>query len=117
MKAILLIIAALVVCFFGFIGRYRWDSSRNRGSEYGYYGEFNRVSNALAAVPGVTVTQSWHNLDVTLEEFGFGLTVTGQPVRLHFGETDPIRNMRRADAVAALQTQIAAELASSQTNR
>jgi hypothetical protein len=117
MRVLLPIIAALSVCFFGYIGWYFWDSSRNRGSEFGYYGEFNRVSNTLASIPGVVVTQAWHNLDLTLEEFGFDLTITGRPVRLFFGETDPIRNMRRDAAVAALQNRIAAELGLPQTNR
>jgi hypothetical protein len=117
MRVLLITLALLIVSFFAFIGWYRWDSSRNRGNEFGYYGEFNRVSNALASVSGVVVTQSWHNLDVTLEEFGFGLTFTGQPVYLFFGETDPIRGMSRDAAVVALQSRIGAELASSQTNR
>ena len=117
MRVLLTILTLLIVVFFGFIGWYRWDSSYNRGSESGYYGTFNRISNALASISGVTVTQSWHNLDVTLEEFGFDLTVTGQPVHLFFGETDPIRKMSRAAVVVALQALIATELASSQTNR
>ena len=113
----MLIILALIVFFFGFLGWSSWDASRNRGREFGYYGEFNRVSNALASIPGVTVTQSWHNHDITLEEFGFGLTVTGQPVVFLFEETDPIRSMRPEAKVAALRARIARELVSSQTNR
>jgi hypothetical protein len=116
-RVLFIIIAAMISCFFGFVGWYLWDSSRNRGREFGYYGDFNRVSNALASIPGVTVTQWWHNLDVTLEEFGFDFTVTGQPVRLHFGETDSIRSMRRKAAVAALQARIAREIVLTQTNK
>ena len=89
---------------------YRSDSARNRGREFGYYGEFNRVSNALVRIPRVTVTQAWHNADVTLEEFGFGITITGRPVQLDFGETDPIREMSRDRAVVALKARIATEL-------
>ena len=93
-----------------------WDSSRNRGSEFGYYGEFNRVSNALAAVPGVTITGSWTNNDVTLEEFSFALAISNRAVELFFGETDAVRNMKKEAAVAALQGRIAVELASASTN-
>lgn len=103
-------LAILVVGFFGAVGWYGWDTSRNRGSEYGYYGEFNRVDHALASIPEVTVVRSWHNADLTLEEFGFDLAVSGQPIQLHFGETDFIRNMGREAAVAALQARIAREL-------
>ncbi len=110
MKA--LFIAVLVV--FMILGLYivwnRWDVARNRGSEFGYYGEFNRVSNALASIPGVTITQAWHNLDLTLEEFGFGITFAGRPASLVFGERDPIREMSRAGAVAALNARINSEL-------
>jgi hypothetical protein len=115
MKILLAIVGLGIALVVGFIVFYRWDSSRNRGYQWGYYGEFNSISNALASIPGVTVTQAWHNLDVTLEEFGFGITVTGQPVRLAFGETDTIREMSRDAAVVALKAQIAAEL--STTNK
>ena len=114
MRTILQILSALLLCLLAFIGGYLWDSSRNRGSEFGYYGEFNRVSNALAAVPGVTMTGSWHNNDVTLEEFSFALTISNRPVELFFGETDPVRTMKQDRAVRALQARIAAEPGSTQ---
>lgn len=115
MKILLITVLVVLMIPVMFIIWYRWDSARNRGSEFGYYGEFNRVSNALASIPGVTVTQAWHNLDMTLEEFGFGVTVTGRPVSLAFGETDPIREMSRTKAAVALQARIAADL--STTNK
>jgi hypothetical protein len=40
------ILAAVLVLFVGFILWYRWDSGTNHGYHFGYYGEFNRVSNA-----------------------------------------------------------------------
>jgi hypothetical protein len=49
--ALLLLVVAIPI---GWAGWYRWDSARNRGKQYGYYGDFNRVSNALASIPGVT---------------------------------------------------------------
>jgi len=109
--------AVVIVILVALIGCYKWDSSRNRGSNFGYYGEFNRVSNALASIPGVTVTQGWPNLDVSLEEFSFGITVRGQPLKLFFGETDPIRNMSRDAAVTALRARIEAELTTTRTNK
>lgn len=117
MKVFVIFWVVLFLLIGGPIAWYRWDSAINRGSEYGYYGEFNRVSNALATIPTVTITQAWHNLDVSLEEFGFGVVVTGQPVRLFFSETDPIRTMKRDAATAALQKRIDMEILSSQVNK
>jgi hypothetical protein len=110
MRAHLAILWLPVAGFFGFIAWYHWDTSRNRGSESGYYGEFNRVAHALSSIPEVTVARSWHNADLTLEEFGFDLTVSGQPLKLHFSETDHIRSMSREAATAALRSRIASEL-------
>jgi hypothetical protein len=109
-KNVIIVVLTAVLFVVAFALFYRWDSAQNRGSEHGYYGEFNRVSNALATIPGVTITQSWHNLDVTLEEFGFGFTFGGHPVRLYFGESDPIRTMSRKDLLVALLKRIETEL-------
>jgi hypothetical protein len=106
--------AVLILVLFGW---YRWDSSRNRSYEFGYYGEFNCVSNSLRSIPGVAVTRGWHNHDVSLEEFGFDVTVSNTPVRLGFEETDPIRKMKHDAAVTALKNLISAEIASSLTNK
>lgn len=111
-KALLFIVVATVVILAGFVGWYSWDSSRNRGNEFGYYGEFNHVSNALASIPGVIIKEAWYNGDITLEEFGFTITTGGQrpTVRLFFGETDQVREMSRDTAIAALTNRIAREL-------
>ena len=61
MKKLIIILSAVMVLFVGFVLWYRWDSGTNHGFQFGYYGEFNRVSNALASIPGVTITQSWHS--------------------------------------------------------
>lgn len=99
-------VLAVVGILVALLAWYRWDSASNRGYQHGYFGEFNRVSNALAPIPGVMITQAWHNLDITLEEFGFGITVTGQPIRLSFGEADSIRNLPRDAVVDALKKRI-----------
>ncbi len=78
--------------------------AQNDGRESGYYGDFNRVSNALGSIPGVVVTNFWMNRDITLEEFGFeAVTDTGKPVRISVGERDPLRQMSRTQLVAALR--------------
>ena len=114
---LLVIVASLAAGFVValFVWR-RWDSGQNHGSSFGYYGEYNRVSNALVSIPGVVITQHWHNLDITLEEFGFDVTVTGRPVHLYFGEGDPVRKMSRATAAAAVRRRIDAQLSAPNAN-
>ena len=88
----------------------------NNGRESGYYGDFNRFSNALVSIPGVKVTNFWMNRDITLEEFGFDIT-TGRGEAVHFGigERDPLRKMSRLELTEALKEEIAQQL--SRTNR
>ena len=101
-----------------FIPWYRWDSAQNRGSKFGYYGEYNRVSNALASLPGVTITNAWYNRDVSLEEFGFDVLVaTGQTARLFFSETDEVRRLPRSKMVDVLKNRIESQLPLPRTNK
>ena len=67
MKILIAIVLMLILSLVAFIGSYHWDSSKNRGKEFGYYGEFNRVSNALASISGVTITQAWQLEVLTAE--------------------------------------------------
>ena len=108
MKKLIIILSAAVGLFVGFVLWYRWDSGTNHGFRFGYYGDFNRVSNALASIPGITITQAWHNCDVTLEEFGFTATNRmGESFRITVGERDPIRRLSGDSLVQALQTEVA----------
>ncbi|HEX7861778.1 MAG TPA: hypothetical protein VF773_15690 [Verrucomicrobiae bacterium] len=105
-------IAAVLVIPSGLIAFYKWDEAKNRGSEVGYWGDFNRTSNALAAVPGVLITGAWFNADITLEEFGFDIVLTNQQwARVTFWESSEIRDMSRRRALPALQQCIAEGLA------
>src|SRR5438552_8519642 len=88
---LLVIIIAALIAALGF--GYRWDSARNRGHTWGYWGELNSVSNTLLKIPGVTIVRPWYNADVTLEEFGFDILVQGRQVKLAFGERDPVRSL------------------------
>ena len=107
MKKLIVILSVVLVLFVGFILWYRWDSGTNHGYQFGYYGDFNRVSNALASIPGITVTQAWANCDVTLEEFGFAATMgSGEPVRIAVGERDRIRSLSGDSLIQALKTEI-----------
>src|SRR5438552_13556103 len=107
MKMIVSIVLAVVAILAALLVWYRWDSVNNHGYQFGYYGEFNRVSNALASIPGITITQAWANCDVTLEEFGFTATMgSGEAVRIAVGERDRIRGLSGDSLVQALKTDI-----------
>ena len=115
MRVFIIIIAVLIIGLFASVGWYFFDGSRNRGFEFGYYGEFNRLSNRLASIPGVVVTNAWHHNDIHLEEISFDLTYNGQALELRFGQDDAIRRKTRDATIAELRTMIASAL--SETNR
>ena len=102
MRYVLTLGSVVVVAFIAFVFWYRWDSGKNRGLAYGYYGEFNTVSNRLSKLPGVTIIKSWHNADVILEEFGFKIFSHSQQLDLAFRERDPIRKLSGVDLEKAL---------------
>jgi hypothetical protein len=111
----LLIVLAVLFGFapITFYAFYTWDTAKNRGFEFGYFGAFNRVRHALAAIPGVTITRAWANEDIGLEEFGFDITADGGPaVELFFSESDPTRGLSGKQLSDALTATIQQELQS-----
>ncbi|HWQ90236.1 MAG TPA: hypothetical protein VN673_01100 [Clostridia bacterium] len=89
---------------------YRWDSGTNHGYSWGYWGQFNTVSNALAAIPGLKIVKSGCNADVIMEEFGFDVTTgEGHQVHVWFSETDPVRKLSGGALSKALQHKIKKE--------
>jgi hypothetical protein len=107
MKKLILSLSAVVAVFVGYVRWYCWDSDTNHGYQFGYYGEFNRVSDALASLPGITVTDSWARCDITLEEFGFTATrASADPVCITVGKSDRIRSLSGDALVQALKTEI-----------
>jgi hypothetical protein len=113
MKKVLPILFAVVAILVALVFLYRWDRENNHGFQIGYYGDFNRVSNALASIPDVLVTEAWANCDVTLEEFGFTATMGGQSVRIAIGERDRIRELSGESLVQALKREIETQTKSS----
>ena len=79
----------------------------NHGYTWGYWGEFNTVRNSLAKLPGVTIVDFGCNADVTLEEFGFDiLTADSRPLKVWFGEQDPIRSLSGEALSKALRERV-----------
>ena len=87
------LISALTFLVVGLLFGCHWDAAKNRGHTWGYWGEFNTVSNALNTIPGVTILTPWCHTDVSLEEFGFNILVHGRQVELAFSETNPTRSL------------------------
>ena len=109
-KAVVWLCVLLGLAPLVFLGWYRWDSSQNRGLEFGYYGAFNRIRHGLTALPGVTIARDWANQDITLEEFGFDVTTNrGEAIHLFFGEKDPARALSGDRLAQLLATRIHAQ--------
>lgn len=111
-KTILFLCVLLVVAPVALFGWYRWDSSQNRGYEFGYYGVLNKVKNALATIPDIATTrEAAVNRDIGLEEFSLEVTMkNGQSVILGFLESDPIRNFSGEQLTQSLETKIQKQL-------
>jgi hypothetical protein len=103
MKRVFLILLALVVLGIAYVSWDRWDAAKNRGHMWGYWGQFNTVSNALAGIPGITILKPYYNADITLEEFGFDVTTSeGRKLHIGFEERDPTRKLSGAELERAL---------------
>ena len=71
MKALQVLLFSAVFLVIALLGWYRWDCAKNRGYHHGYFGQYNRVSNSLASIEAVTITDTWYHGDIDLEEFEF----------------------------------------------
>jgi hypothetical protein len=116
-KSLLQLLAALVLILIAIAVFYWWDASKNRGRESGYWGEYNRVSNALASLPEVKIKSGLYNDDISLEAFQFDLETGGRSISLFFTEGDAIRKMHRAQMIEALRKRLEDALTSDATNK
>jgi hypothetical protein len=105
---ILLVVALLIASSaLGAVFWLRWDSSINRGWDWGYFGDFNRVKYALLKIEGVQILDEYSNKDVTLEEFGFKVkTLKDGVVRIDISEEDGIRRLKGSQLADALNLRI-----------
>ena len=82
-KSLLQLLGVLLLILIAIAVFVWWDASKNRGSESGYWGEYNRVSNALASLPEVkiksrlrtTTTSHWKNSIRSGNKWTFNLVV------------------------------------------
>lgn len=101
LSTVVLMLIAFIVC-------YRWDSGTNRSHTWGYWGQFNIISNSLSRLPGIEIVKSHYDSDVTIREFAFEvLTPKGQKVFVLFGDGDPVRKLSGQPLSQALLEKIA----------
>ena len=96
----------LILLFWGTVNYWKWDENQNRGYHHGYWGEYNRIRDALTLMAAGTAQQIYLNKDITLEEFGFSVVQSGIAIRLDFGETDSVRKLKGDKLIEALKTMI-----------
>ena len=103
------VIISAVVAFFCWYG---WDTGKNHGLSFGYYGQYNSVSNALVRLPDVRILNTGYNADVTLEEFSFEIEKGGRRAMIFFSEQNRIRRMSGSELNLAVSEMVNAELVS-----
>ena len=96
----------LFLLLWGTVNYWEWDENQNRGYHHGYWGEYNRIRDALTLMAAGTAQQTYLNKDITLEEFGFSVVQSGKTIRLDFDETNPIRRLKGDKLIEALKTMI-----------
>ena len=71
---------------------------------FDYYYHYRTIGDKLAALPGVTIVDSWKHEDLTLEDFGYTLKVRDCPsIRVDFYETREWQGLfRHIDGVILL---------------
>ena len=110
MKRAIIALSAVVLMLVAGIRCYRWDSEANHGYTWGYWGQFNTISNSLTKLPGITIVKFGCNADVTMEEFGFDVLTGGRQVPVWFDEDDPVRKLSGDALSNALLQKISTEL-------
>lgn len=83
---------------------YQLDSHNNFKLHWGYYGDYNRVTDAITSIPGALILDSWANGDITLEEFAVTVrTPAGDTIEMFFEEDDQVRHWHGSRLVEALK--------------
>lgn len=72
----------------------------NNGWEFGYYGQFNRTKHAIEKMEGVEIVDYWQHRDLSLEDFGFDLSVNGgNLIQVAFLDNSPQKSLWRRRAI------------------
>ena len=106
-KILLFCLAGTIIAVGTIAGMYRFDHAENRGWHLGYYGELNRIHDAISVTTGTNPELEFCNYDVVIEEFGFVyLSPDGRQIRLVFEESDPARSMTFEELVNHMRKRI-----------
>jgi len=77
--------------------------SENSDSEFGYYGQYNRVKHVIESTPNVRIVARWRHKDLTLEDFGFTLLRDGtHELQVNVYQDSPERKTRRKSRLREL---------------
>lgn len=109
MKKISVSILVAVVALVAF---YKWDSAKNRGFTFGYYGELNTVTRAASDLPDVaSVRVAAANIDIGLEEFSIEVAMNdGRHTMLSFLESDSLRSQSGSELSQGLAALLSSQL-------
>ena len=99
----------IALAIIGFLCCYGWDSRTNHGFTFGYYGQFNTVSNTLARLPGIQITSVDYNPDITLEEIFIEVDRGGRHLKILISQQDPLRRLSGPNLEKALSELIEKE--------
>lgn len=60
--------------------------------EFGYYGRFHKAQRVISEIPGARILDSWTHEDISLEDFGFTISLEGEePKRVDFLDGTPVK--------------------------
>jgi hypothetical protein len=82
---------------------------KNPAIEFGYYGRFHKAQRVISEIPGARIVDSWKHEDISLEDFGFTISLEGkEPKRVDFWDGTPVKENGddeeiRAHVLAELQ--------------
>lgn len=81
--------------------------------EFGYFGGFHRTQRVIQEIEGSSIHDSWMNKDITIEDYGFTVTIgDGPEKRIDFWENSPQNKLKRDEDIRTfvIDTYKAAEI-------
>ena len=89
------------------IGFLVYDGRENRGFTFGYYGDYNAITNALGQMTEISEMETFCHEDLFLEEIWFTVQlIDGTEKDIFIGQNESIRNLRHEELTLALRERI-----------
>ncbi len=94
-KKLVLAPSCLVLALVVSVGIYIVDGSKNRGFHFGYYGQYNRIIDAIERLPEYELIKAHANLDGVLEEIWLDIkTKDGETIKMFIGQNEEYRKLK-----------------------